>query len=98
MSTPESTTVLLLLGVDETFGGRGVAQELVTSCLANGAQRGYKTAITEATNSVSQHIFRKQGFVKRVQRSCRDHRYKGRAYFASIEGHVGPILMDRPLR
>jgi ribosomal protein S18 acetylase RimI-like enzyme len=88
---------LFLLGVAETFGGRGVAQQLVTSCLANGLRRGYRTAVTEATNSVSQHIFRKQGFVDRVQRSYRDHRYEGRAFFAAIDGHVGPILMDRSL-
>jgi len=88
---------LFLLGVDDSFGGRGVAQQLVASCLANGARRGYRTAVTEATNAVSQHIFRKQGFVDRVQRSYRDHRFEGRSFFASIEGHVGPILMDRPL-
>ena len=88
---------LFLLGVAETFGGRGVAQQLVTSCLANGVRRGYRTAVTEATNSVSQHIFRKQGFVDRVRRSYRDHRYEGQAFFAAIDGHVGPILMDRPL-
>ena len=88
---------LFLLGVAEAFGGRGVAQQLVTACLDNGARKGYKTAVTEATNTVSQHIFRKQGFVDRVQRSYRDHRYEGRAFFAAIDGHVGPILMDRPL-
>lgn len=88
---------LFLLGVAETFSGRGVAQQLVTSCLANGIRRGYRTAVTEATNSVSQHIFRKQGFVDRAQRTYRDHRYEGQAFFAAIDGHVGPILMDRPL-
>ena len=88
---------LFLLGVAESFGGRGVAQQLVASCLANGVRRGYRIAVTEATGSVSQHIFRKQGFVDRVQRSYLDHRFEGRAFFASIDGHVGPILMDRPL-
>jgi ribosomal protein S18 acetylase RimI-like enzyme len=88
---------LFLLGVAETFSGRGVAQQLVTSCLANGIRRGYRTAVTEATNSVSQHIFRKQGFVDRAQRTYRDHRYEGRAFFAAVDGQVGPILMDRPL-
>jgi ribosomal protein S18 acetylase RimI-like enzyme len=88
---------LFLLGVAETFAGRGVAQQLVASCLANGIRRGYRTAVTEATNSVSQHIFREQGFVDRVQRTYRDHRYEGRTFFAAVDGHVGPILMDRPL-
>jgi ribosomal protein S18 acetylase RimI-like enzyme len=88
---------LFLLGVAESFGGRGVAQELVATCLANGVRRGYRIAVTEATNSVSQHIFRRQGFVDRAQRSYRDHRFEGRAFFATVEGHVGPILMDRQL-
>ena len=94
---PGESLHLFLLGVAETFGGRGVAQQLVTSCLANGVRRGYRTAVTEATGTASQHIFRKQGFVDRVQRSYRDHRYEDRAFFAAIDGHVGPILMDRPL-
>jgi len=88
---------LFLLGVAPAFGGRRVAQGLVAACLENGARKGYRIAVTEATNSVSQHIFRKHGFVDRVQRSYRDHRYEGRAFFASIEGHIGPILMDRGL-
>jgi hypothetical protein len=32
-----------------------------------------------------------------VRRSYRDHRYAGKAAFASIEEHGGPILMDRTL-
>ena len=88
---------LFLMGVAQAFGGRRVAQHLVAACLENGARKGYRLAVTEATNSVSQHIFRKLGFVDRVQRSYRDHRFEGRAFFASIEGHAGPILMDRAL-
>ena len=88
---------LFLLGVAQAFGGRRVAQHLVASCLDNGVRKGYRTAVTEATNSVSQHIFRKHGFVDRIRRSYRDHRYEGQAFFPSIEGHFGPILMDRIL-
>ena len=88
---------LFLLGVDPQFGGRGVAQQLVSECLKHGASKGYRVAVTEATNNVSQHLFRKQGFVDRVRRSYRDHRFEGRAVFASIVDHAGPILMDRTL-
>ena len=35
-------------------------------------RRGYRGAVTEATNKVSQHIFRKQGFVARLQ-PCSGH-------------------------
>ncbi len=88
---------LFLLGVAGQFAGHGVAQQLVARCLDNGARRGYRVAVTEATNKVSQHIFRKQGFVERVRRSYMDHRFQGQAVFASIVDQEGPILMDKQL-
>ena len=53
--------------------------------------------MTEATNNVSQHIFRKLGFADRVSRSYEHHRYAGRAHFASIVEHRGPVLLDLAL-
>ena len=94
---PGESLHLFLLGVSESVGGRGVAQKLVETCLKNGTSRGYRRAVTEATNKVSQHIFRKQGFVERVRRSYGTHRFDGRAVFASIAEHGGPILMDKEL-
>ncbi len=88
---------LFLLGVSDRVAGWGVAQQLVTACLKHGTRRGYRLAVTEATNKVSQHIFRKQGFVERVQRSYETHRFNGRQIFASIAEHGGPILMDKLL-
>jgi len=88
---------LFLLGVPKPFGGRGIAQQLVATCLENGVRRGYPLAVTEATSSTSQHIFRKHGFVERVRRSYRDHCYEGKAVFVSIEGTAGPLLMDKAL-
>jgi ribosomal protein S18 acetylase RimI-like enzyme len=94
---PGESLHLFLLGVAERVAGRGVAQQLVAVCLEHGTQRGYRLAVTEATNKLSQHIFRKHGFVERVQRSYQTHRFGGRAVFASIANHGGPILMDRSL-
>lgn len=88
---------LFLLGVSDRVAGRGVAQQLVAACLEHGTRRGYRVAVTEATNKVSQHIFRKQGFVARGQRSYEAYRFDGRKFFASIAEHGGPILMDRLL-
>jgi ribosomal protein S18 acetylase RimI-like enzyme len=88
---------LFLLGVAGSFGGRGIAQRLVKECLANAARHGYRMAVTEATNPISQHVFRKLGFVERVRRSYRDHRYNGQAVFASIADRGGPILMDNEI-
>ena len=88
---------LFLLGVSEKVAGKRVAQRLVAACLKHGAKRGYRIAVTEATNKVSQHIFRKLGFVERVERSYQTHRFDGRAVFASIAELGGPMLMDRSL-
>jgi ribosomal protein S18 acetylase RimI-like enzyme len=92
---PGESIHLFLLGVSPRFQGKGVAQQLVGECLANGARRGYRVAVTEATNKTSQYIFRKQGFVERVRRSYADHRFNGQEVFASIAEHGGPILMDK---
>jgi len=89
---------LFLLGVARTHAGRGIGHGLVEACLKHAAPKGFHIAVTEATNSTSQHIFRKQGFVERVRGSYLDHRFDDRAYFASIaEEHIGPILFDRAL-
>lgn len=94
---PGESLHLFLLGVAERVAGNGVAQGLVEACLKHGTNRGFRRAVTEATNKVSQHIFRKLGFAERVRRSYADHRFDGRTVFASIADHGGPILMDRSL-
>jgi ribosomal protein S18 acetylase RimI-like enzyme len=93
----ESGTTLhvFMLGVDERFSRRGIAQRLVEVALANGAAMGYGTAVTEATNLVSQHIFEKLGFSARAQASYADYRRDGIATFASIANHRGIISMAR---
>jgi ribosomal protein S18 acetylase RimI-like enzyme len=94
---PGESLHIFLLAVAERFGGQGVARRLVATCLANGARRGYRVAVTEATNPTSQHIFRTEGFVEKVRRSYRDHRFNDQAVFASIADFGGPILMEKPL-
>jgi GNAT superfamily N-acetyltransferase len=88
---------LLLLGVPEPFGGRDVGSQLLACCLENAMRRGYRVVSAEATHGASQHILRKQGFVDRVRRSYQEYRFHGTAVFASIEGHSGPLLMERVL-
>ncbi len=94
---PGHSMHLLLLGVSRRFSGQGVAHRLVAECLRNGIARGYRLAVTEATNPTSQHIFRKQDFVERVRRSYEAHEFDGRRPFASIADYGGPILMDKSL-
>lgn len=88
---------LFLLGVRERYARRGVAQRLVAEAIALGRERGYRLAVTEATNLVSQHVFRKLDFVERVRRSYKDYRLRGKAVFDGIAAHGGPILFDRTL-
>lgn len=85
---------LFMLGVEERFAGRGIASQLVSTCLSNGRRKGYTHAITEATGVVSQHVFRKLGFAERHRVWYRDYRYEGRAVFAGIRDHEAAILMD----
>ena len=94
---PGESIHLFLLGVAESVTGRGVGQQLVAACRELGASRGNRLAVTEATNKVSQHIFRKHGFVERARRPYEAHRFNERALFESIVEHGGPILMDRSL-
>jgi len=86
---------LFLLGVAEQFSRRMIGQHLVAACLANGAIKGYSSAVTEATNPVSQHIFGRLGFKKRAERSYGEYRLDGAPVFASISKHGGPMTMDR---
>lgn len=94
---PGDSIHLFLLGVSRRFSGKGIASKLVAESLTNGASRGYRISVTEATNRVSQHIFRKHGFVERARRSYRDYQFDGQTVFESISEEGGPMLMDRLL-
>jgi len=92
---PGQSLHLFLLGVADKFTRRSIGRHLVEMCLANGAAKGYTSAVTEATNPVSQHIFRTLGFEKRTERSYGEYRLDGIPVFASIAEHGGPMTMDR---
>lgn len=94
---PGQSLHLFMLGVDPHFAGRGIAQQLVAACLANGRQKGYTHAVTEATGVVSQHVFRKLGFTDRLRTAYQDYEYGGRRVFASIRDHEATILMERTI-
>ena len=88
---------LFMLAVEGEFAGHGVGQGMVRACIENGARKGYRTGVTEATGRVSQHIFRKNGFVDRFSVSYQDFRYDGKTVFASIQEYEKAILMERSL-
>jgi len=88
---------LFMLGVDAEFGGRGIAQALIRLTLENGKRKGFKTAVTEATGNVSQHIFRNLGFAERFRTAYMEFAYQGRRPFETIVQHEAMVLMERNL-
>ncbi len=94
---PGSCVHIFMVGVADRASGQGIAQQLVTTCLANGRARGYRLAVTEATGSVSQHVFRKLGFRDILAAPYKDFLFNGRRVFSSIIGPEATILMEREL-
>jgi GNAT superfamily N-acetyltransferase len=87
-----------MLAVDGQFAGRGIGQELIRRCIENGYRKGYQKALTEATGKISQHIFRKNGFMQRFSVPYGSFLYENRPVFASIQGHEGAMLMDKSIK
>jgi len=59
------------------------------------SRAGHRTETRSATRRVSQHIFRKCGFVECFRVSYPEFLYEGKAVFASIRGHDAAMLMTR---
>lgn len=85
---------IFMIAVDEAWSGKGIAQQLVRECTANGGRHGYHTAFTEATSEVSRCVFRNNGFEEQYFASYEDFEFKGSFPFASIHEHKGCALMD----
>jgi len=98
VTEPGDVLHLFLLGVDDRLAGQGAGQQLVREALNNGIAKGYRTAVTEATNPRSQHIFSKLGFTTRARTSYAAYRHRGVPVFAAIADHGGPVSMIRDLR
>ena len=79
------------------FAEQGIGQGLIRACIDNGSRKDYRAALTEATGKVSQHAFRKNGFIDRFSVSYQKFLYENKAVFASIKEHEKAILMDRSL-
>ena len=88
---------LFMLGVSAAFAGGGIAQSMIRISLENGAKRGYRFAVTEATGRVSQNIFRKLGFSEIQSALYKQFLHEGRRVFASIAGQEGTLLMERQI-
>lgn len=88
---------LYMLAVLPQHRGKGIARTLVSVALEHGARQGFGTALTEAANPISQHVFVKAGFAPRQQVSYEEFTYRGKRVFASIADSGGTTLMDKDL-
>ena len=88
---------IFMVGVARDVSSRGIATRLVEVCMEQATRLGYVMAITEATGSASQHIFRKLGFRELLTVSYREFLFQGIRVFSSIEGVDGTRLMVRTL-
>lgn len=94
---PESHVHVFMIAVDDAWGGRGIAQDMLSICLSNAAGKGYRTAFTEATSQISRHVFHTLGFEERAFARYLDFKFKNGHPFASIREHGGCALMDKNL-
>jgi len=85
---------LFMIGIQDGWTDRGIAQEMVRMCLANGTAKGYRRAVAEATGSISQRVLDKIGFERRFFTRYREFEHDGQRPFASILGHEGCALME----
>lgn len=85
---------VFMIGVDEAWSGNGIAQQLLHTCISNGASHGYQAAFTEATSERSRHVFQSIGFQEKHFAAYEDFVFQGSRPFASIHHHKGCALMD----
>ena len=86
-----------MLAVSRKHQRKKIAQNSLEVCLNNGIKKGFSYAFTESSDSVSQHIFGKLGFIPRHQVDYQQFTYQGQKVFPSTETDRGIMLMDKSL-
>ncbi|MFB2968330.1 GNAT family N-acetyltransferase [Aerosakkonema sp. BLCC-F183] len=86
-----------MLGVMEEYERKNIASKLVIENLKLAKSKNYKTAVTEATSLVSQHIFKKLGFQEELEIEYKSYTFEGKKFFESLEEHKGCILLTKNL-
>jgi len=59
---PGDIFLLELIGVEPQWTGKGLAQAMISSSIDLARNKGYRRALFQSINSVSTHIFKKNGF------------------------------------
>ncbi|WP_216825891.1 GNAT family N-acetyltransferase [Sulfitobacter sp. SK012] len=88
---------IFMIAVRDDFSGKGIAQNLVQSCLEQAKNLGYGLAFTEATNQISQRVFKNVGFDELHLIGYSTFEFHGRKPFQGISQHRGCALMEMDL-
>ena len=89
---------VFMIAVHDDWSKKGIAQQLIQSCLKNGSKLGSKVAFSEAANRISQHIIAKAGFEETRVSTYEEFEFQGRKPFETISDEVGYVLMEIKLR
>jgi len=85
---------VFMIAVRDEFSGKGIAQNLLQFCLKQAQKSGYSVAFTEATNQISQSIFRKFGFEEIHLVDYHAFEFNGRKPFQEIIDQRGCALKE----
>lgn len=88
---------LFMVGVDSSFQGKGIARRLLEKALILARERGFKQAVTVATNNAARFIAQKSGFKEVFTMPYADFMYEGKYPFISIEKQLGATVMEKDL-
>ncbi len=88
---------IFMIAVRDDFSRRGIAQSLLVSCLKQAENSGYRIAFAEATNSSSQSLFSKAGFVGIHSIGYEDFELNGQRPFLDIKDEGACALMELDL-
>ena len=86
------------VATDSGFKGKGVVNELISTCIKEAKGKGFKFAQAEATGNISQHIFiNKFGFEEKAAIKYCEFEMDGEKPFEAITEHEGIKLLVKSI-
>jgi len=94
---PGEVLHIFMLAVDPQFAGRGIGRNLLQYTVENAREKGFTTAIAEATGKTSQKIFREQGFTETNRVEYGSFLFRGTHPFEPIRDQGAVLFMEKRL-
>jgi ribosomal protein S18 acetylase RimI-like enzyme len=91
---PSKFLHIFMIGVRDDHSGKRISYQLLEACLKGAGERGFRRAITEATNHISQGVFRRIGFTETYLVRYEDFEFMGQKPFETIRDQRGCALME----